>query len=70
MTTKTKTKKTTKKKSKKEEGYWYLTPKGCMCCALDKVCPGLTTDDQKDLIWMVFEDLMKHHGYVMKEVGK
>ena len=62
--------KKTKKKSKKEEGYWYLTPKGCMYCALDKVCPDLTTDDQKDLIWMVFEDLMKHQGYVMKEVGK
>lgn len=68
MTTKIKTKKTTKKNSKKkeEEGYW-LTPKGCMCCALDKVCPGLMTDDQKDLIWMVFEDLMKRQGYVKED---
>lgn len=64
------TKNSKPRKKKKEEGYWYLTPKGCMCCAIDKVCPGLTTDDQKDLIWMVFEDLMKHQGYVTKEVGK
>lgn len=64
------TKNSKPRKKKKEEGYWYLTPKGCMYCAIDKVCPGLTTDDQKDLIWMVFEDLMKHQGYVMKEVEK
>ena len=62
------TKNSKPRKKKKEEGYWYLTPKGCMYCAIDKVCPGLTTDDQKDLIWMVFEDLMKHQGYVMKEI--
>ena len=62
------TKNSKPRKKKKEEGYWYLTPKGCMCCAIDKVCPGLTTDDQKDLIWMVFEDVMKHQGYVMKEI--
>lgn len=64
------TKNSKTRKKKKEEGYWYLTPKGCMYCAIDKVCPGLTTDDQKDLVWMVFEDLMKHQGYVMKEVEK
>lgn len=57
-------------KKKKEKGYYYLTPKGCMCYALDKVMPGATTDDQKDLIWMVFEDIMKHQGYVTKEAGK
>lgn len=64
------TKNSKPRKKKKEEGYWYLTPKGCMCCAIDKVCPGLTTDDQKDLIWMVFADVMKHQGYVTKEIEK
>lgn len=61
------TKKTTKKTTKKEEAGYRLTPKGCMCCAFDKVMPGLVTDDQKDLIWMVFEDLMRKHGYVEDE---
>jgi hypothetical protein len=56
-----------KKPRKKEEAGYCLTPKGCMCCALDKVMPGLVTDDQKDLVWMVFEDLMKRHGYVEEE---
>lgn len=56
-----------KKPRKKEEAGYRLTPKGCMCCALDKVMPGLVTDDQKDLVWMVFEDLMRKHGYVEDE---
>ena len=56
-----------KKPRKKEEAGYRLTPKGCLCYALDKVMPGLVTDDQKDLVWMVFEDLMKRHGYVEEE---
>ena len=58
-----------KKPRKKSRGNgYYLTPKGCLYYAVDKVCPGLTTDDQKDLIWMVFEDIMKHQGYITKEI--
>jgi hypothetical protein len=56
-----------KPRKKKEEAGYRLTPKGCMCCAFDKVMPGLVTDDQKDLVWMVFEDLMRKHGYVEDE---
>lgn len=61
-------KKAAKKPRKKSRGKgYYLTPKGCLCCALDKVMPGLVTDDQKDLVWMVFEDLMKRQGYVKED---
>ncbi|MBQ2485948.1 MAG: hypothetical protein II518_02675 [Candidatus Methanomethylophilus sp.] len=61
------TKNSKPRKKKKEEGYYHLTPKGCLCCSLDKVMPGLVTDDQKDLVWMVFEDLMKRQGYVKED---
>ena len=56
------------RKKKKDEGGYYLTPKGCLCCALDKVMPGLVTDDQKDLVWMVFVDFMKRLGYIEEEI--
>lgn len=56
-----------KKPRKKEEAGYRLTPKGCLFSAIGKVMPGLVTDDQKDLIWMVFEDLMRKHGYVEDE---
>jgi hypothetical protein len=66
-TTTKKTNKTKKTKNKDDEVGYYLSPKGCLCYALNKVCPGLLTDDQQDLVWMVFEDTMRQIGYVEDE---
>ena len=49
---------------KQGEG-WSLTPKGCLTLAIDKVMGlGTVSDDEKDLIWLAFEDSMRRAGYV------